>query len=83
MRAQILMLRTLGEAYGKQGDIADEAGDLHDASLLHSHASAHLAAADTLEAQHRHELSLLNLAAGPIALGMFSPPCVEMAGGTD
>lgn len=80
MRAQILMLRALGEAYSKRADAAQSTGT---GDVLRNHAIAHFEAADALEAQHRHELSLLTLAAGPVALGMFSPPCVEGSGGSN
>jgi hypothetical protein len=70
MRSQILMLRALGEAYSKRADAAPSTS-----VTLRHHAIAHFEAADALEKQHRHELSLLTLAAGPAASGFLECTC--------
>ncbi len=73
MRAQILTLRALGEAYRNEATHAAEA-DNGTASVLRAHSRAHLAAADAVEAKHRSDLARL---ASPSAADVAEPRPAE------
>lgn len=65
MRAQILMLRALGDAYAREADSFDTAR----ADMLRAHSRAHLRAADGLDAELRDMMARLASApAGPIVV---------------
>jgi hypothetical protein len=57
MRAQILMLRALGEAYQGKAELATTQRSPEIALTLLYHGFAHLEAADALEAQHREDMA--------------------------